>query len=183
MKWVLAALILLGVSVVLADTPSGIDLVLNCWNGSQAEAGYVNHTDNMVSGSSYFVADGFSIRVDDINALQPGEHRGVVAFDLWKPGQVVIWEFVTESGEVSSLVIDSDQAAPDCDADSGEQTAAVTLYDPPCNPCFWEIQDEYGTWSAVDVPPTPVEFDADGRAFTRLTVVNGITDPARYRVR
>lgn len=58
----------------------------------------------------------------------------------------------------------------------------ITIDNPPCDVCQWQIMDAYGHWSDVATTNTQVEGD---RRFVRLVLGedNTDTDASHYRVR
>ncbi len=114
----------------------------------------------------------------------PGDHPqtlGVFVHD----SRTVVW--VVELFGQQQRVEANETAAPDCDtlaapygADGG--WVEIEISDPPCNPCTWEVADDYGNWHDVGAT-TPVQDEGSG-GFTRLVLGrdNPVTDPARYRV-
>ncbi len=110
-----------------------------------------------------------------------------MSFAAWAhDGNVITWTVIMlATGETKSVTADV-TSVPECEAEAkyGEDGGwvEITIENPSCDPCSWQIADEYGNWHDIGVQ-TPVQIE-DEKRFTRLVLGrdNSIHDSSRYRV-
>jgi hypothetical protein len=194
MKTLLALVIVLLVTLPVAAQDT-LALALTCWERPEpGAAGNMWLSVHYSGAPSSWGGSGLSWSTPGLpdGQLVAGDypHAVVASVDGLYPLNIIqLW--TDEPYSYAEIAFTIDTEAPECSEMNNSANdygpdggwVEIEIGDPPCDPCAWEVGDEYGNWHEVGAV-TPVQDEGGGR-FTRLVLGhdNPVTDPARYRVR